>query len=70
METANTINNVAATIIGRRLFEAVEPSVKLVLGQIIALGVIIEQSQEFNSPLFLTFVDFERAFDILKHTTI
>jgi len=31
---------------------------------------LIEQSQEWNSPLFLVFVDFTRAFDSLKHSSL
>ena len=34
--------------------------------QIAALRIIIEQSLEWNTSLFLNFVDFEKAFDSLE----
>ena len=37
---------------------------------IITLRNIIEQSQEFNSKLYITFVDFERAFDTLNRSVM
>lgn len=40
------------------------------MDQINTLRIIIEQSQEYRSPLYLTFVDFERAFDTLLHSAI
>lgn len=32
--------------------------------------MIIEQSAEWNSPIFLLFVDFERAFDMIRRDAI
>lgn len=32
--------------------------------------IILEQSAEFNSPLYLTFVDFKQAFDRLDQNAI
>ena len=34
------------------------------------LRVIIEQSLEWNSPLYITFIDFENAFDSVDCTTL
>jgi len=38
--------------------------------QINTLRVIIEQSVEFQSPLYMLFVDYQRAFDSLSRTWI
>lgn len=35
-----------------------------------SLRIIIEQSAEFNSPLYMAFVDFERAFDTVQRNAI
>ncbi len=36
--------------------------------QIATLRIIIEQSLEFNSPLYSVFIDFQKAFDSLDRT--
>ena len=33
--------------------------------QIVTLIIILEQSAEWNTPLYIKFVDFEKAFDSL-----
>ena len=38
--------------------------------QIAALRMIIEQSVEWNSPLYINFIDFEKAFDSLDRETL
>ena len=38
--------------------------------QINTLRVIIEQSVEFQSPLYMLFVDYQRAFESLSRTWI
>ena len=38
--------------------------------QIATLRIIIEQSCEWNSPLFVNFVDFEKAFDSVDRDTL
>lgn len=35
-----------------------------------SLRIIVEQSVEWRSPLYLVFVDFEKAFDTLNHSSI
>lgn len=35
-----------------------------------SLRIIVEQSVEWRSPLYLVFIDFEKAFDTLKHSAI
>ena len=34
--------------------------------QIASLGIIIEQSLDWNSPLYINFINFEKAFDSLE----
>ena len=38
--------------------------------QIFVLRTIIEQSLEWNSSLYINFIDFEKAFDSVHHTTL
>ena len=38
--------------------------------QIFVLRTIIEQSLEWNSPLYINFIDFEKAFDSVHHATL
>ena len=38
--------------------------------QIATLRIILEQSSEWNSPLYIHFVDFEKAFDSVDRDTI
>lgn len=38
--------------------------------QINTLRILIEQSVEWRSPLYLLFIDFERAFDMLDRNAI
>ena len=38
--------------------------------QIAALRIIVEQSIEWNSPLYINFVDYEKAFDSLDRETL
>ena len=38
--------------------------------QISTLRIIIEQSIEWNSPAYINFIDFEKAFDNLDHETM
>jgi hypothetical protein len=69
------INKVIVTIIYNWLLEAVEPVLcqeqvgfrphRICIDNINTLRIIGEQSTEFRSPLFLAFIDFERAFDTL-----
>lgn len=37
---------------------------------IATLRIIVEQSLEWNSSLYVTFIDFEKAFDSVDHTTL
>ncbi|VDP66561.1 unnamed protein product [Schistosoma mattheei] len=38
--------------------------------QIATLRIIVEQSIGWNSPLYITFVDYEKAFDTVDRTTL
>ena len=38
--------------------------------QIFVLRTLIEQSLEWNSPLYINFIDFEKAFDSVHHDTL
>ena len=38
--------------------------------QIVTLRIILEQSLEWNSPLYINFVDYEKAFDSEDHQTL
>ena len=38
--------------------------------QVAVLRIIIQQSLEWNAPLYLNFVDFEKAFDSVDHATL
>jgi len=38
--------------------------------QIITLQIIIEQSIEWNSPLYINYIDFEKAFDSVNRDTL
>ncbi|XP_030756962.1 uncharacterized protein LOC115882853 [Sitophilus oryzae] len=76
----NTINKIIATVIQKRISDALEPTLRKeqagfrpqrsCIDQINTLRIIIEQSQEFRSPLYMVFVDFQRAFDTIKHIAI
>ena len=73
----NTINKIVAIIIQRRVSNALDPVLRKeqagfrpsrsCVDHINTLRIIIEQSVELRSPLYLLFVDFERAFDTLDH---
>ena len=38
--------------------------------QIVTLRIILEQSAEWNTPLYINFVDFEKAFDSLDRDSL
>lgn len=76
----NTINKILATVIMHRLSDTIEPSLRKeqagfrpgrsCVDHINTLRIIIEQSLEWRSPLYLLFIDFRRAFDSLNHNAI
>lgn len=76
----NIINKLISQIILNRMTPALEPKIRReqagfrplrsCIDQINTLRVIIEQSIEWRSPLFLMFIDFERAFDSIDHKAI
>lgn len=76
----NTIQKIIAFIILDRISPAVEASLRKeqagfrrnrsCLDHINSLRIIVEQSMEWNKPLFLIFVDFERAFDTINRVVI
>ncbi|XP_024868629.1 uncharacterized protein LOC112452576, partial [Temnothorax curvispinosus] len=75
--TLLTSINKLTFIIFKRVSTALEPHLRgeqagfrphrSCIDQINTLRILIEQSQEWNSPLYLVFVDFTRAFDSLNH---
>lgn len=74
------VNKVIAHIITNRLVSALEPELRpqqagfrphrSCVDHVNSLRIIVEQSVEWRSPLYLVFIDFEKAFDTLDHTTI
>ncbi|KAJ4430487.1 hypothetical protein ANN_22703 [Periplaneta americana] len=76
----NTINKLIAIIIYQRIHDILDPTIRkeqagfrshcACVDQINTLRIIIEQSLEFHSPLYLVFIDFVRVFDTLNHTAI
>jgi len=76
----NTINKLVTIILYQRLIAKLEPLLRKeqagfrphrsCVGQINTLRIVVEQSLEYHSPLYMIFVDFERAFDPLKHSVI
>jgi len=76
----NTINKLVTTILCQRLSVKLEPLLRKeqagfrphssCVDQINTLQIVVKQSLEYRSPLYMIFVDFERAFDSLKHTAI
>lgn len=76
----NTASKVLTLILLRRLTDSLEPTIrneqagfrprKSCVDQINTLRIIIEQSAEWRSPLYLLFVDFEKAFDTVDRNVI
>ena len=76
----NSINKLVTTILYQPLSDKLEPLLrkeqagfrphKSCVDQINTLRIAVEQSLEYRAPLYMIFVDFERAFDSLKHTAI
>jgi len=77
---SNSINKLVITILYQRLSEKLEPLLRKeqaafrphmsCVDQINTLRIVVEQSLEYRATLYMIFVDFERAFDSLKHTAI
>lgn len=76
----NSIYKILAGLILNRIADSLEPKLlkeqagfrpgRSCVDHINALRLIVEQSTEFRSPLYLVFVDFERAFDTLNHQSM
>lgn len=76
----NSIQKIITMIILERISPTIEKSLRneqsgfrpnrSCVDQINTLRIILEQSAEYNSPLYLVFVDFERAFDTIKREAI
>ena len=76
----NTINKLVTIILYQLLIAKLEPLLRKeqagfrphrsCVDQINTLRIVVEQSIEYRSPLYMIFVDFERAFDSLKHSVI
>ena len=64
----------------RRMKDAIDPQLReqqagfrknrSCTDQIVTLRIILEQSLEWNSPLYISFVDYEKAFDSEDHQTL
>ena len=62
----STPGKVFNTVLLNRLKEAVDPHLRdyqACAGQIVTLYIIREQSLEWISPLYVNFIDYEKAFD-------
>lgn len=76
----NTINKIISIIIHNRISTVLEPIIRKQQGayrpnrscidNINTLRIINEQSAEFNTPLYLLFVDFKQAFDSLDRNVM
>jgi hypothetical protein len=76
----NTINKIIVHLILSRISPSLEPSlcqeqagfrpVHSCVDQLSTLRIIIEQSNEWRSPLYLVFIDFKKVFDNLEHTSV
>lgn len=76
----NTINKIMAQIILQRITDPIERQLRDeqagfranrgCIDQSNTLRLIIEQSNEFNSPLYVLFVDFEKAFDRVRREAV
>ncbi|KAI8115934.1 LINE-1 reverse transcriptase like protein [Lucilia cuprina] len=74
------VNKVIANILNTRLADALSQDIrdeqasfrpnKSGIDHINSLRIITEQSVEWRSPLYLVFIDFEKAFDTLHHSAI
>ena len=72
----NTVNKLITIIVHNRISKVMDKKLRnqqagfrpgrSCIDHINTLRIIIEQSVEFNSPLYLLFIDFERAFDSLN----
>ncbi|VDP44917.1 unnamed protein product [Schistosoma margrebowiei] len=50
--------------------EAIKADVRSCTDQIATLRIIVEQSIEWNSSLYINFIDYEKAFDSMDRTTL
>lgn len=76
----NTVNKIVALIIMNRIAPHMESTLRneragsranrSCLDQSNTLRPIIEQSNEFCSPLYLLFIDFEKAFDNINRSAV
>lgn len=76
----NTINKILSIIIHDRISKVLEPTLRnqqngfrpgrSCIDNINTLRIIMEQSAEFNTPLYLLFVDFKQAFDSLDRNVM
>lgn len=76
----NTLNKVIAKTLHRRIFDAIDMNLrpeqagfrpnKSCIDHINSLRIIVEQSAELRVPLYLIFIDFQRAFDSIHQSAI
>lgn len=76
----NTSNKVIARILHKRLEKALSSDLRTeqagfrpqrsCIDHVNTLRIIVEQSVEWRSPLYLAFIDFEKAFDTIQYEAI
>ena len=76
----STPGKVLNRVLLQRLKEAVDPKLRdqqadlrwnrSCANQIASLRIIVEQSLEWNSPLYINFIDYEKAFDSVDRETM
>ena len=76
----STTDKVLNRVLLERMKEAVDPKLrdqqagfgrnKSCADQIASLRIIVEQSLEWNSPVYISFIDYEEAFDSIDRVTM
>ncbi|VDO66446.1 unnamed protein product [Schistosoma margrebowiei] len=56
--------------VGAPTIEEISMAIKQIKNQIATLRIIVEQSIEWNSSLYINFIDYEKAFDSVNTTTL
>ncbi|XP_075160302.1 uncharacterized protein LOC142233305 [Haematobia irritans] len=76
----NMVNKVISHILNKRLSDFVNPSLRneqagfrarrSCVDHVNTIRIIVEQSVEWRSPLYLCFIDFTKAFDTIRHEAL
>ncbi|XP_075163054.1 uncharacterized protein LOC142235681 [Haematobia irritans] len=74
------VNKVISHILNKRLSDFVNPSLRneqagfrarrSCVDHVNTIRIIVEQSVEWRSPLYLSFIDFTKAFDTIRHEAL